>query len=298
MPEIIKIITLNNEIEANLIEKLLNERNIPFNLKSYHDPAYNGIFQLQKGWGYIESSEEYRNEIIEIYENLKKYDNETNSIKNISNSISQNETKKVINTILMIIALIIILPLGFFFIRDYIYLKKNKKELSSSSNFNYSWDDKEKKLISKWKSNDKLAAIYFDENMNKAHEHTIGYNINGIKINETFDKNENGISEKIVSYNLEGKKIGKFYDKNENGIFEKSISYNLKGIKIEENYDKNEDGKIEKYIVFYNSGDEVIWKDENYDGYFEKCIISYRNGKEKEINIIDSVFKIDNKSNE
>lgn len=72
MEKIIKIMDIKNEVEARAIEQLLKDNNIPFHLRSLSDTAYNGIYQLQKGWGYIEAPEDYKNEIIEIYENFKK----------------------------------------------------------------------------------------------------------------------------------------------------------------------------------------------------------------------------------
>ena len=46
-----KVDILENEIEAQLLDSILNERNIPHHIQSYHDTAYNGLFQTQKGWG-------------------------------------------------------------------------------------------------------------------------------------------------------------------------------------------------------------------------------------------------------
>ena len=71
MEKIIKIMNIENEVEARAIEQLLKDNNIPFILRSLSDTAYNGIYQVQKGWGYIEAPEDYKNEIIEIYENFK-----------------------------------------------------------------------------------------------------------------------------------------------------------------------------------------------------------------------------------
>ena len=70
-----KIVVLENEIEAQLMDSILTERQIPHRLKSYHDTAYDGIFQVQKGWGHVEAPESYRDEIIAIKEELprKKY---------------------------------------------------------------------------------------------------------------------------------------------------------------------------------------------------------------------------------
>ena len=41
-------------------------------MRSYHDTAFDGLFQTQKGWGYVSGPEEYINEIIEIVEEIKK----------------------------------------------------------------------------------------------------------------------------------------------------------------------------------------------------------------------------------
>ncbi|MEW5815852.1 MAG: hypothetical protein AB1798_10725 [Spirochaetota bacterium] len=63
---------MNNEIEAQVMEGILNEREIPHYIRSFNDSAYNGLFQLEKGWGYIETPEEYVEEIKSIYAELKK----------------------------------------------------------------------------------------------------------------------------------------------------------------------------------------------------------------------------------
>ena len=68
----IKVVVLRNEIEANLISPILKDRNIPHVIRSYYDSAYDGIFQLQKGWGHIEAPQEYKNSILEIYRDICK----------------------------------------------------------------------------------------------------------------------------------------------------------------------------------------------------------------------------------
>lgn len=66
-----KILVLQNEAEALRLEATLRERNIPHFLKSYHDSAYDGIWQTQMGWGQVEAPPEYREEIETIYADLK-----------------------------------------------------------------------------------------------------------------------------------------------------------------------------------------------------------------------------------
>ena len=72
MDRTVRILILNNAIEANLIDGLLNEANIPHVIRSYHDSAYDGLFQLHSGWGQLDAPEKYKDEIIRIYENMSK----------------------------------------------------------------------------------------------------------------------------------------------------------------------------------------------------------------------------------
>jgi len=67
-----KILVLKNEAEARLLEATLRERNIPHFMKSYGDRAYDGIWQLQLGWGQVDAPPEYRAEIQAIYDDLSK----------------------------------------------------------------------------------------------------------------------------------------------------------------------------------------------------------------------------------
>jgi len=70
MEEFGKILILENEIEAQLIDSVLNEQNIPHRIRSYYDSAYDGIFQAQKGWGVVEAPLSYKEEIISIFQDL------------------------------------------------------------------------------------------------------------------------------------------------------------------------------------------------------------------------------------
>lgn len=72
MSDFKQIVVLDNEIEANIMEDVLKDRDIPHLIQSYHVPGYDGVFQFHMGWGHIESEEEYREEILEIYEDIKK----------------------------------------------------------------------------------------------------------------------------------------------------------------------------------------------------------------------------------
>ncbi len=67
-----KVAILENGIEAQLLEAILLEREIPHLLRSYHDTAYNGLFQAQKGWGFISAPDEYHGQVEEILADIRQ----------------------------------------------------------------------------------------------------------------------------------------------------------------------------------------------------------------------------------
>ncbi|PKM38943.1 MAG: hypothetical protein CVV03_12720 [Firmicutes bacterium HGW-Firmicutes-8] len=72
MDDYVKAAVLENGIEAQLLESVLQERSIPYLMKSYHDAAYDGLFQTQKGWGAVYSPARYKEEILAILQDLRK----------------------------------------------------------------------------------------------------------------------------------------------------------------------------------------------------------------------------------
>jgi hypothetical protein len=74
MDKTVKILILNNAIEANLLDGLLKERDIPHMIRSYHDSAYDGLWQIQSGWGQLDAPEEYKDEILLIYNGMSEKD--------------------------------------------------------------------------------------------------------------------------------------------------------------------------------------------------------------------------------
>ncbi len=68
----VKILAIDNEFQAMLLGDILNERNIPHIMRSYHDSAYDGLWQTQSGWGQVDAPEEYRDEILDIFNNMSQ----------------------------------------------------------------------------------------------------------------------------------------------------------------------------------------------------------------------------------
>ena len=57
-----------NEAEANVIKSVLEEHGIYAEIKSFHDTAYDGLFQSQYGWGLIRVAEKDLSEAQRIVE--------------------------------------------------------------------------------------------------------------------------------------------------------------------------------------------------------------------------------------
>ena len=75
--EYIKIVVLENGIEAQLISSILDQRDIPHRIRSYHDTAYDGLFQFQKGWGKLLAPQTHREEILAVIEDIRSTDDQT-----------------------------------------------------------------------------------------------------------------------------------------------------------------------------------------------------------------------------
>lgn len=76
-----------NEAEANVIKSVLEEHGIYAEIKSFHDTAYDGLFQSQYGWGVIRVSEV---DLIEAKRIIEEWKNA--SIKEIPWENKRNST--------------------------------------------------------------------------------------------------------------------------------------------------------------------------------------------------------------
>ena len=72
--EFIKIAVLESFIEAQLIESILSDQNIPHRIRSFYDTAYDGLFQVQKGWGELHAPQPYKQELLKIIEYVRSTD--------------------------------------------------------------------------------------------------------------------------------------------------------------------------------------------------------------------------------
>lgn len=72
MERLERIAVLENYLEAELLGRELEAREIPHVMRSYHDSAYDGIYQFQKGWGEVQAPEEFREEILAMLRDFRE----------------------------------------------------------------------------------------------------------------------------------------------------------------------------------------------------------------------------------
>ena len=72
MDDVEAILTLDTEVQARLLDSVLTSQGIPHVMRSYHDSAYDGIFQGPRGWGRIEAPAEFREDILAIFNDLER----------------------------------------------------------------------------------------------------------------------------------------------------------------------------------------------------------------------------------
>jgi hypothetical protein len=67
----VKVTVIDNDIEANLLEATLTDEAIPHLMQCYFDPAYDGIFQRQKGWGCVRAQECDKARVLAILDDIR-----------------------------------------------------------------------------------------------------------------------------------------------------------------------------------------------------------------------------------
>jgi hypothetical protein len=75
MKQTVRVLVLRNEIEAELIHEILEENNIPHIIRSLHDTAYDGMWQTETSWGFLDADEENKEEILRLYAEMSKPEN-------------------------------------------------------------------------------------------------------------------------------------------------------------------------------------------------------------------------------
>jgi len=72
MDKLQKIAVLDNEVQAELVDSVLTEREIPHIMRSYYDSALDGIYQAKAGWGHVEAPESFKDEVLAVIDEIKR----------------------------------------------------------------------------------------------------------------------------------------------------------------------------------------------------------------------------------
>ena len=70
--DMVKVLTVENRFEADMVSQALEKEGIPFLIRGYSDTAYNGIFIPQKGWAAVMVPREFKEKAKEIIEVLRR----------------------------------------------------------------------------------------------------------------------------------------------------------------------------------------------------------------------------------
>lgn len=65
------ILVLNNEFEAERLEEVLKDENIPYGIITRNDSVLGGIVEIETGWGYLKAPPGFREKIMQIYETVR-----------------------------------------------------------------------------------------------------------------------------------------------------------------------------------------------------------------------------------
>jgi len=80
---LVKIFTLKNRFEADLIKGELEKEGIPVLIRDFTDTAYDGIYLPQKGWGEVRVPEKEKERAKEVIAALEKaFEKKVNTLEN------------------------------------------------------------------------------------------------------------------------------------------------------------------------------------------------------------------------
>lgn len=72
--DFIRVALIGDPIEAQVLSGALAEEGIPHELRSYHDTAYDGLFQAHMGWGELRAPGGFRKRILELLDDIRRED--------------------------------------------------------------------------------------------------------------------------------------------------------------------------------------------------------------------------------
>ena len=94
--EFIKVAGLENRFIADLVISALENEKIPYIIRTYKDTAYDGLFEMQQGWGALLIPQKFVDQASEIVKQIKE-ETESQPVqdeeKENSSSLDESEDK-------------------------------------------------------------------------------------------------------------------------------------------------------------------------------------------------------------
>jgi hypothetical protein len=134
-----KKIQIENQFIETILCDELDKNNIKFSIRTFHDLAYNGLFQMSHGYGYIEIEDADEKKANTIYKKIKNLNSTNDSKKSKFRIIRKSLTKKDFLILAIILFIIISIIVGYRFHeinKKYSALKENKKKYAQEWNTN------------------------------------------------------------------------------------------------------------------------------------------------------------------
>ncbi len=258
------LIKPKDDAEANIIKSVLEEHGIVVKLRSFHDTAYDGLYQAQYGWGVIRVSEsdyDKAQKILKEWYNaspneLPWGDGKPVEILPEKSSIHKNSSSSIKS-----LALALSVILNFFFIclyfaplETYQPSKIFDKDGELIAIFNYNSSSEFPLEVTEYSKEGKKLSTAIDADENGRYEKSIQFFSNQEKEMIYYDTNQNGVYESLTEKYKNGILI-KAYDKDENMIFEITEVIDQKGQIMATIHDKDQN-TFEDEIQYF-SGDGV-----------------------------------------
>jgi hypothetical protein len=266
----------SNEAEANAIKALLEEHGIESRIVSFHDTAFDGIFQAHKGWGRIriyEKDVEKAKGLIEEWQAaapaVGKEAEEQPKTTEVEEAAEEKSGRPEARPAAFGGTLWVMwryggppLLLGSVVLNAYL-LFWYEPALRGGTHVER---DANNKIIyvANYRPGEKNAYRYRE------------YDPKGNPISESLDDNGDRRYERFVAYGKDGNVISRGFDKNADGRIEKSIFYRPDGSIQTVDIDKDADGRFETVKIYYRGTVVAVQSDKDNNGVYERTVSLHR----------------------
>jgi hypothetical protein len=244
-----RICDVDNQAEADLLCSVLDERHIPYALKTIEDRAYDGLYTSQGPWGFIEAPMEYGETINQVLSDLRASHSATPATGSVVEVKAMRP--RLIGPVGLTLIVVLIGAVAFLLLRNTL-LRAEISHLSERTFITWKWDTSTKSMQGRLRENGRLRYEEFDRNENHIYEERVSYLPDGKHVVYYFDDDEDGNPNRYVLRERGGKIVSESRDMNQSGLFELSIIYYGIGQSIE--YHDNDDDGVADTLTVHSEG--------------------------------------------